>query len=52
MNQAKLNEMIEQASEAEKRQLKATANVHLNNLRKKMRKERAVAERKIELGDK
>ncbi len=50
MNQAQLNAMIEQASESEKRQFKATANVYLNNLREKMRRERAIAERKIELG--
>jgi len=51
MNQAKLNEMIEQATPAEKRHLKATANVFLNNVRIRMRKQRAEAERKIELGE-
>lgn len=51
MNQAQLNAMIEEATPAEKRQFKATANVFLNNLRKTMRRERAEAERKIELGE-
>ncbi len=50
MNQYHLNAMIEEASESERRQFKATANVHLNTLRDKMRKERAIAERKLELG--
>ena len=50
MNQAQLNAMIEQASDSEKRQFKATANVYLNNLREKMRRERAEAERMLELG--
>lgn len=51
MNQAQLNEMVEQASPKEKRQFKATANVHLNNLRDKLRRERAEAERKLEQGE-
>ena len=50
MNQAQLNEMVEQASESERRQFKATATVFLNTLRKEMRRKCAEAERKIELG--
>ena len=50
MTQASLNEIIEQATPQEKRQFKATASVHLNTLRVNMRKQRAEAERKIELG--
>ncbi len=52
MNQHHLNAMIEQATPQERCQFKATANVHLNTLREKMRREQAIAERKEELGDK
>ena len=51
MNQKQLNDKIEKASPQERRQFKATANVHLNTLRVDMRKQRAEAERKIELGE-
>ena len=50
MNQAQLNAMIEQATPQEKRQFKTTANIFLNTLCEKMRRERAEAEHKIELG--
>ena len=50
MNQAQLNAMIEEASEADRRQFKATANVFLNTKRVNMRKQRAIAERKLEQG--
>lgn len=50
MNQAKLNEMIEQATPQEKRQMKACINVHLNTLQEKMCRERAEAERMLESG--
>ena len=42
--------MVEQASESEKRQFKACANVYLNTLRDKIRRERAEAQRKSEQG--
>ena len=51
MNQKTLNDMVEKAAPAERQQFKATANVFLNTLRVKMRKQRAEAERKIELGE-
>ena len=51
MNQKLLNDMIEKASPSERRQFKITANVHLNTVRVNMRKQRAIAERKIELGE-
>ena len=51
MNQKTLNNMIEQATPQERRQFNATANVHLNTLHHKMRKQRAEAERKIESGE-
>ena len=52
IKQLHLNNMVEQASEAEKRQFKATASVFLNNLRKKMRRKMSLAKRKIEANEK
>jgi len=50
MNQKTLNNMLEKATDAERKQFKVTANVFLNTERKKMHKQRAEAERMLEVG--